>query len=151
MNEKQVSKNVYKNLVIATFVMIYFILINIGYYKLTDAKLLFLLKLLSMIFLGIGIILIEIAFRKDNSKIAINSIEVLVLAGHTLSTAHVVALQKINFANYILISSYIFSIYYLFKAIVTYTKEKKEYLNSFSDIKEIVSNEPVKREATKKK
>ena len=150
MNEKQVSKNVYKNLIFATFVMIFFILINTAHYELPESKLLTLLKVISMIFLTVGIILLEIAFRKDNGKIAINSIEVLVLAGHVLSTAHVVALKKINFANYILVSSYIFSIYYLFKAIITYTKEKKEYLNSLSDIKEIVANDPIKKEATKK-
>jgi len=150
MNEKQVSKNVYKNLVLATFVMIFFILINTAYYELPESKLLVMLKVISMVFLGVGIILLEIAFRKDSGKVAINAIEVLFLAGHALSTAHVVALQKINFANYILVSSYIFSIYYLFKAIITYTKEKREYLNSLSDIKEIVANDPVKKETTKK-
>ena len=68
----------------------------------------------------------------------------------TLSIAHVVEAQKLDFDTYILVSSYIFSIYYLFKAIFVYTKERKEYLKSLSDIKEIVSNEPIKKEATKR-
>ena len=95
-------------------------------------------------------VLMEIAYRKDNGRIAINSIEVLVLASHTLSIAHIVEAHRFSFANYILVSSYIFSIYYLFKAIFVYTKEKKEYLDSLSDIKEIVANNPTKKEATKK-
>ena len=78
------------------------------------------------------------------------SIEILVLASHTLSTAYIVKAQNLDLANYILVSSYIFSIYYLLKAIFIYTKERKEYLNSLSDIKEIVENTPTKKEATKK-
>ena len=72
------------------------------------------------------------------------------LAAHTLSIVHVVEFQKFNFAIYILVSSYIFSIYYLFKSLFIYTKEKRDYLNSLSDIKEIVANEPIKKEATKR-
>ena len=130
--------------------MTYFIIINFLYYKLSKSAVLLVLKILSMVVLTICIIILEYAFRKDSGKRAISAIEVLVVAGHTLSIAHVVQSNKFEFANYILVSSYIFSIYYLFKAIFIYTKEKRKYLNSLSDIKEIVSNEPLKKAATKK-
>ena len=130
--------------------MVYFIAINFIYYKLEKSTLLLILKILSMTILAIGIILLEIAYRKDSGRRAINAIEILILAGHTLSIAHVVQVQKFGFANYILVSSYLFSVYYLFKAICTYTKEKRDYLKSLSDIKEIVANDPVKKVATKK-
>lgn len=150
MEPKKVSKNVYENLLIAIFIMIYFIAINFFYYKIEKSNLLLILKILSMVILGGGIILLEISYRKDSGKIAVNAIEVLVIAAHTLSIAHVVDLQKFEFANYILVSSYMFSIYYLFKAIFIYTKEEREYLKSLSDIKEIVTNDPVKKVAKKK-
>ena len=148
--KKNISLNVYKNIVIAIAIMIYFIGINSMYYKLEKNNLLLVLKVLSIVILFMGIIFLEIAYRKDNGKLWINSIEVIALAGHTLSIAHIVELHKFEFANYILVSSYMFSIYYLFKAVFIYTKERKDYLNSLSDIKEIVANDPIKKEATKK-
>lgn len=148
--KKNISLNVYKNIIIAIAIMIYFIVINSMYYKLEKNNLLLILKALSIVILFMGIIILEIAYRKDNGRIGINAIEVIVLAGHTLSIAHIVELHKFEFANYILVSSYMFSIYYLFKAVFIYTKERKEYLNSLSDIKEIVANDPIKKEATKK-
>ena len=148
--KNKISKNVYENILIAIIIMFYFIVINFLHYKLSKPIVLLVLKILSMIILTICIIILEYAFRKDSGKRAITAIEVLVLAGHTLSVAHVVQSNKFEFANYILVSSYIFSIYYLFKAIFIYTKEKRKYLDSLSDIKEIVSNEPLKKTATKK-
>ena len=148
--KKNISLNVYKNIIIAIAIMIYFIGINFIYYNSPRNSLLLLLKILSMVFLGVGIVFLEIAFRKDSGKRAINAIEILFIAAHTLSIAHVVEFQKFDFANYILVSSYIFSIYYLFKAVFIYTKEKREYLKSLSDIREIVTNDPVKKVATKR-
>lgn len=150
MENKKVSKNVYENLLIAICIMIYFIAINFSYYKLEKNNLLLILKVLSMLILTGGIILLEIAYRRDSGKRAINAIEILILAAHTLSIAHIVELQKFEFANYILVSSYMFSIYYLLKAIIVYTKEKREYLKGLSDIKEIVTNEPIKKVAKKR-
>ena len=42
-------------------------------------------------------------------------------------------------------------IYYFLKGILIYTSEKRKYLSSLSDIHEIVSNEPIKKEAKKRK
>ena len=59
--------------------------------------------------------------------------------------------KKIVFEDYILITSYIFSLYYILKAIIIFTKEKREYLKSLSDIREIVDIKPIKKEAEKRK
>ena len=150
MKNQKVSKDVFENIIIAVCLMIYFILINFAYYHLPMDNILQILKVLSMLFLVVGIIFLEIAYRFESGKIAINSIEILILALHTLSTVHIVELQKFEFANYILVSSYAFSIYFLFKSIIIYTKEKKDYLKSLSDIEQIVSNEPIKKEAVKR-
>ena len=150
MKNKKVSKNVFENIIIAVCIMIYFIIINALYYNIQKNVLLIVLKVLSMVVLTFSIIIMEYAYRKDSGKRAINAIEILVIAAYTLSIAHIVEAQKLSFVNYILASSYIFSIYFLFKAICVYTKEQKEHLNSYSDIKEIVTNEPTKKIATKK-
>lgn len=151
MKNKKISQDVFENILIAVSIMLYFIVINFAYYRISESNLLLGLKILSMVVLTLGIVFIEIAYRMDSGKRALNSIEILVLAGYTLSIAHVVEARKLNFANYILVSSYMFSIYYLLKSIFIYTKERREYLKSFSDIKEIVSNEPTKKTATKKR
>ena len=150
MKNNKVSFNVYKNILIAVFIMIYFIIINSLYYKLDISNLINVLKVLSMAILFMGIIVLEIAYRKENGGLGINAAELIAVACHTLSTVHIVELKKFEFANYILVSSYIFSLYFLFKSVIIYTKEKRDYLNSLSDIKEIVANKPTKKEATKK-
>ena len=150
MKNNKVSFNVYKNILIAVVIMVYFIIINTLYYKLDNLVLLNILKILSIVNLFFGIIVLEIAYRKEKDNLGINAIEIIFLAAHTLSITHIVQLQKFEFANYILVSSYMFSIYFIFKSIIIYTKEKREYLRSLSDIREIVVNDPVKRDATKK-
>ena len=51
---------------------------------------------------------------------------------------------------YTQIGSNLFVVYYILKSAIIYTKGKKEELDSFSDIKEIVKDEPIKK-ATKRK
>ena len=102
-------------------------------------------------FIATAIIIFEIAYKKESGKLTINGIEAIIIAAHTLSTSYVVKVNDFYFNNYILVSSYIVSIYYIMKSIIVYTNEKKKYLNSLSDIKEIVNDKPQKKEATKKK
>ena len=130
--------------------MLYFILINFSYYRLEENFLVIELKVLSAIVLILGIIFLEKAYHKDSGKIAINAIELLFLSGHTLSIMHVVEVNNFIFTDYILISSYIFSVYYLVKSIIIFTKERREYLKSLSDIREIVDIKPTKKDAEKR-
>ena len=73
------------------------------------------------------------------------------LSLHSLSIMHIITIYKYDFRFYLLTSSYIVSIYYVLKAIIFYTKGRREYLNSLSDISEIVKkDEPVVKEAKKR-
>lgn len=151
MKNKKVSENVFINILLAVAIMLYFIIINFSYYKLEANIFILGLKILSTLVLCLGIIFLEISYNKDSGKLAINALEILVLAGYTLSIKHVVEVGNFKFENYILISSYAFSLYYLLKAIIIFTKERKEYLRSLSDIREIVDIKPIKKEAEKRK
>ena len=149
--EKKINVSILQNIIITVIIVLYYILINLAYYR-VDEKIIELgLKLASMIVLVLSIITIEIAYKKDKGKIAIYGIEILVIALHTLSIMHVVEKFKIDFTTYILISSCTFGIYYILKVMIIYTIEKRKYLKDLSDIKEIVKNKPTKKEATKKK
>ena len=150
-NNKKISAKVLENILLAVGIMIFFILINFSYSKLEETKLILGLKIVSGIVLIIGIFFLELAYKKDSGKIAINAIETLVLSGFILSIQHIVKTKDLKFQNYVLISSYAFSAYYILKAVIVFTKERKEYLKSFSDIREIVDIEPTKKEAEKRK
>ena len=149
-NNKVIDKKVFENIFIATILMLNYITINFLYNIIQLENIILILKIASFVYMLLSIVLFEIAYRKDSGKFAVNAIEILVFAGHILSVTYVSKLKNIEFCNYILISSYVFSIYYVMKAIIIYTKEKKKYLESLSDIKDIVSNEPQKKEAVKR-
>lgn len=150
-SNKIIRKNIFENILIAIAIMLYFIVINFSYIRLEEKMLLNGLKLASLIVLFISIILFEIAYHKDSGKIAINGIEMLVLAIHSLTIWNVVNKIDISFQTYILSSTYAFAIYYVLKSMLIYTREKRKYLKGLSDIHEIVSKDPVKKEARKRK
>lgn len=150
MEKKKVNEKVFENIIIAVAIMLYFIIINFSYYRIEESMLHLGLKVASMVILILSIIIFEIAYKKDSGKIAIYGIEILVLAVHALSIIQVVGITKIKFTTYILISSYIIGIYYILKASIIYTIDRKKYLESLSDIKEIVKSKPIKKKATKK-
>ena len=150
-NNKIIRKKIFENLIIAVAMMLYFILINFSYLRMEEDLLLQGIKIASLTILFFSIIIFEVAYHKDSGRIAINGIEVLVLAIHTLTIRLLTARFKIDFGKYIVYLAYTFTIYYILKSIILYTIEKKKYLDSLSDIHEIVSNEPVKKEAKKRK
>ena len=150
-NNKLIRKKIFENLIIAIAMMIYFIIINFSYIRIDENLLLQGIKIASLVILFISIVTFEIAYNKDSGSIARNGIEVLVLAIHTLTIRIVVNKFKMDFDKYVLYSTYTFAIYYVLKSMIIYTIEKKKYLDSLSDIHEIVNNEPVKKEAKKRK
>ncbi len=148
---QEILKKMFRNLLKAVGIMLYFIVLNLAYSTMKHERLVEDIKVFSGSFLIAGIIFLERAYKKDNNEVAITGIEFLVLSLHSLSIMHVITLFQYDFRLYLLTSSYIFSIYYVLKAIVLYTKGRREYLNSLSDIPEIVKkDEPVKKEAKKR-
>ena len=101
--------------------------------------------------MAISIIIFEIAYKKDDGIIAITGIEILITAFHTLSILHIVQVSAFDFRIYILTSSYLFAIYFVLKSMIIYTMEKRKYLKSLSDIKNIVKNEPTRKDAKRSK
>lgn len=148
---QEILKKMFKNLLKAAGIMLYFIVLNLAYFNMKQERLVGDIEVFAGSFLIAGIVFLEKAYKKDDNGIAITGIEFLVLSLHSLSIMHVITLFKYDFRLYLLTSSYLFSIYYVLKAIVLYTKGRKKYLNSLSDISEIVKkDEPVKKEAKKR-
>lgn len=148
---QEILKKIFYNLLRAIGVMIYFVILNLAYVNIKQEKLVGDIEVFAGAFLVVGIYMLESAYKKDSGEKAITAIELLVLSLHSLSIMHIITFYKYDFRFYLLTSSYVFSIYYVFKSIVMYTKGRKEYLNSLSDISEIVKKEePIKKEAKKR-
>lgn len=149
---KDILKKIFYNLIIAIIIMAYFVFINFSYSNLNTQTFELSIKISTLVIMTVGIIFLEISYKKDNGIIAVNGIEFLVIAAHSLSIKHVIQIFNLDFQLYILVSSYLISIYYVLKTIIIYTNDKRKYLKTLSDIPEIVKDEePIKKEATKKK
>lgn len=148
---QEIIKKMFGNLLRAVLIMIYFIILNLAHSAMQQERLVVDIEVFAGAFLVVGIIFLEKAYKKDNGNNAITGIEFLFLSLHSLSIMHIITLFKYDFRFYLLTSSYVISIYYVMKAIILYTKGRKDYLNSLSDISEIVKKEePVKKEAKKR-
>ena len=145
-----VTGDILANLAYSSMIMIYFLFFNIQYEVVPELILSNYINISSIGFLIISILLMEISYKKDDGNIAIYAIEFMALAIFTILTKHIPQLIGYGTQTYILVGSYLFAIYYMLKSTILYTRERQEELNQFSDIKEIVKEEPVKK-ATKRK
>lgn len=148
---QEILKKIFRNLLKGIGLMIYFIVLNMAYGAMKQERLIEDIKVFAGAYLLVGIVMLEKAYKNEKTEVAVTGIEFMFIALHSLTIMHVITMFKYDFRNYLLTSSYIFSIYYVLKSIILYTKEKREYLKSFSDISEIVKRgDPVKKEAKKK-
>ena len=153
---KEVSQAILKkivyNILKAIGIIIYFAILNLAYIRMNQERLIGEIQIYSGTFLVIGIVFLARTYKKESGEKAITAIEFIVLSLHSLSIMHVISMYEYDFRYYLLTSSYIFAIYYVLKAIIIYTKERRAYLKSLSDISEIVKkDEPIKKEAKKRK
>lgn len=150
-NNKTILRKIFKNLIILVLIIFYFNLINITYITTNENLITLITSISSIVLLFLSILIFEVAYHKDNGKLAINGIEILVIAFHTLTIWYVINRSNLSFQSYLLFSTYAVLIYYILKSIIIYTEGKREYLKSLSDIHEIVNNNPIKKEAKKRK
>lgn len=145
-------KTIFKNLVRAILVMLYFITLNFAYTRMNLERLIGDIEVFSGVFLVLGLLALEKSYKEEKGSTAITAIELMALSMHSLSIMNVITMMRYDFRTYLLTSSYIIAIYYVFKAIVIYTMQKRKELKELSDISEIVKDdEPIKKEAKKRK
>lgn len=133
-------------LIYAILVQLYFVLLDKANRTVVATTFSGYLKITYIVFTLMAIIMFEVAYKKQKKNFGINGVEFTLLALHTLLFT-----RKINQIN-ILSTSYIWLIYYSFKAIIIYTNENRRRLQQISDISEIVKEEkPVKKVAKKRK
>ena len=149
---QETLKKIFTCVIIAICIMAYFVVLNLAYNTMKLERLVGDIEVFSGAFLVIGIYLLEKAYKEDSGTLAVSAIESFVLSIHSLTIMHVITMLEFDFRLYLLTSSYVFAIYYIMKSIFIYTKGRRDYAKTFSDISEIVKkDEPKKKEATKKR
>ena len=150
--DEKFLKKIYLNVLKAIIVVVYILVMNLACENMETQYFERGVQLCTMIFLFISIFIFELAYRKDEDDLAIQGIEILILSAFILTSKHISKKFNFDFKNYSLVASYIFAIYFVLKGIVVYTKGRREMAEDLSDIREIVKkDEPIKKEATKKK
>lgn len=141
----KIKKEVFTNIVVAAVIVTYFIFIVLGSIGSIKNVRVIDLNIFSMIFLGIAIVLFEVAYRRDQGNIAIYGIESLVVAIFTLFLPYIIFELDETHKKYYLLASIYIAVYYILKSIYIATRTRVKYMNNISDVKEIVKKEKPKR------
>ena len=104
---QEILKQMFRNLLRAVGIMVYFIVLNLAHSTMKQERLVGDIEVFAGVFLIVGILFLERAYKKEQGGTAVTGIEFLVLSIHSLSIMHVTTLYKYNFKSYLLTSSYI--------------------------------------------
>ena len=136
--KRKINAKVFKNIVAAIIVVLYFIFINLGYKNIEADIYLTDLKVFSAVAIGITIVLFEKAYKKDSDEIAKSGIEMLVISIATFLTIYVYKIYNSKFIYIMASMVMLFAIYYVAKSIRIYVKMKKTALEKANDVRKIV-------------
>lgn len=136
---EKINKIVYRNIIIATVIVLYFIFLNLGHMNIKNDIYVTDLKVFGMCILLAAIALIESAYKKESSELAIYGVEMIALSISTITLIYVNLMQSSRYIYILPAISYVFAIYYLIKSIVIY--QKKKHLYFINDMKEIMNKE----------
>lgn len=137
----EINKKVFRNIIIAIIVISYFISINLGYFNIDKTIFITDLNVFAICTLAFTIVIFEKAYKKDSGELTINGIECLVISIITLGIPYALFYTNIIYKYLVFNIGLIFSFYYVIKSIIIYFREKKKYLKTLSDIKNIVKKE----------
>lgn len=135
---KEINKEVFKNIIIAIVISLYFIFINLGAINIETNVFITDLKVFSVALMVLTVILFEYSYKKENTKTCINGIECMVLSIFTMFLPYIYTILIDRFTAIIVMVSLIFAVYYVAKAILTYYKMRKKYFKDKSDISKII-------------
>ena len=144
--KKSVVKHVLSNIGIAAIMLVYLITIMLVKDKMNLESMEVCMKYITIGILAVGIAILEVSYKKDSSKIALNGIEVLTFGGTNLCLIYT---AKLYFKSLDSIISYILIGiigYYILKSIMLSVFIIKKYKKDNNDIKEIVKKKTVSQE-----
>ena len=148
--EQKANKAIFKNVIIAIVILAYCILKILGFMNIREEIYIVDLKVFSLSILIFSIILFERSYKKIDLTLFAHGLEALFVAIATLCEVYAYQIFIEQFVVVVAIESLIIAVYYIAKCIKIYSKYKKEYVKSLSDISEIVKEEKVIKIETKR-
>ena len=131
----KVNAKIIPNIWIQIAYIVYILFIILGMSNIENSVFIVDLKVFSILFLAIAIIIIEKAYQKNNDSIALYGIEVLFLAIFNLSFIYAFYKHIHYFSHFVFVVVSIVNIYYFIKSILKVLKCKKEYVRENSEMK----------------
>lgn len=124
----RVNERLFFNLGAAAVILAYFIFINYLHHHTPIEGFLDIIRLFSWGFLGITILLFEVAYHKDSGHIALISVEFLALSIANMMLLYIQAFWANKLCSISIAIAICFAIYYAIKSLVIYIKNKRAYL-----------------------
>lgn len=137
----KLNKRIFYNCLLAIGMMLYMCIINSIYIYAKLEIVQIAEKIFPMILILLTVGIFELAYRRDNGKIAIVGIEFLVFSIIVLYIPKIYENLDQKFCIELTFIPIFCAIYYIAKSIMIYIKTDKEYKNNLSDVKEIVKEE----------
>ena len=136
--KKKMNKRTIFNFLTIFAIVLYVFCLNISSIYTDTNIFLLMLKCFSILLAIISIIYFEIAYRKDNERLFLYGIEILVLGIATLFSNYIYYIYFNSFNKIITCFTLVFIIYYLVKIFIARRNMRKKYYNEQNDIKEII-------------
>lgn len=136
--KKKMNKQTIFNFLTIFTIVLYLFCLNISSIYTDTNIFLLMLKCFSILLAIISIIYFELAYRKDNEKLFLYGIEILVLGIATLFSNYIYYIYFNSFNKIITCFTLVFIIYYLVKIFIARRNMRKKYYNEQNDIKEII-------------
>lgn len=149
--EGKVNKRIFSNIIIAIVILLYLIILILGCKNIEADIFVVDLKVCSIILAMASILIFERSYKNSDGKLCIYGIEALIVAIFTLVSVYIFQIIGGLFTYIMCGAAIIVPIYYLIKSIGIYNKSKAEYINSQSDVKEIVKEELPETVETKRR
>ena len=139
--KNKIRVNFFVNIICSIVLMLLMLLINTLFRVIDVNKFIIYVKSLSIIEILATVFILEIAYRKDNTKIMFYGLELLVFSIITMYIPYIYTNFGFSIRSIVVFSPLYYIVYYIFKSLLYGKKAKKEYLNSLSDVKEILQEE----------
>lgn len=136
--KKKMNKRTIFNFLTIFAIVLYLFCLNISSIYTDTNIFLLMLKCFSILLAIISIIYFELAYRKDNERLFLYGIEILVLGIATLFSNYIYYIYFNSFNKIITCFTLVFIIYYLVKIFIARRNMRKKYYNEQNDIKEII-------------
>ena len=136
-----INSKIFKNIIMAIIFVNILIVINVMYTSSIETAFVSVTKGIGFATILGVVIIFEAAYRKDDSELIANGIEAIVLSVFIMYIPYVYLLVNSETRMWLMLMPVCFVIYYIFKCIIIKSRIKREYLNSLSDVKEILQEE----------